>query len=476
VTLRLLAAAVLSVFGCGDDNSAERLGRVSPTPSAVEEATPTPATTPSGWIPTATPAGPTETPTQKPLPPMTATPTPSTTIARATPTPTRSGAAVEVLIGSGEGTAGGTVTIGIEMKGSPHSVVSGVQVDVLFDSTAFNVPNPPMDCALDSRLMVRRTVGLAVGVIRSFPAPPGQTILRFAVITRYIGTEWETFDDGPLGQCTFQISPYAAAGVYRLKERFRQVIDSRLNVLPSVVSEGSIDVTRLLNGFCCDMDCAPPGRCDVPFFEGTCITLLADGDDCELDAQCFSGVCDDGICSTQTCDDQGTCRVKLPNWSSCDLDDECVSGVCDIFDGICCNRSCHPNNEFCDEGFCAPFYETRIDGDRCAWPDQCISRNCVDGACCQATTCPNGQECQLGTGQCGPAANNGELCSGEAECTSGYCVNGVCCRDSTCLAGEVCEPRSGICRLPRANGHRCAIDLQCTSGFCVDSSARATTG
>ena len=97
------------------------------------------------------------------------------------------------------------------------------------------------------------------------------------------------------------------------------------------------------DGFCCNDECPPPGRCNNPGFEGLCIDLLPDGEECVDDAECFSTFCRNGVCCKEPCDNGvcnefGVCESRRPNGDPCIDDDDCDSGVCDDFDGICCNR------------------------------------------------------------------------------------------------------------------------------------------
>jgi len=122
-------------------------------------------------------------------------------------------------------------------------------------------------------------------------------------------------------------------------------------------------------------------------------------------------------------------------------------------------------------------YHTR--GDACGSGAECDTASCVDGVCCEATSCGICQACDTSTapgqctvvtgapdpdtcagtqmcsadGHCGSA--NGQPCSpGVTDCASGYCVDGVCCGDSCSGPCHRCDfpgttgSPDGVCRIP----------------------------
>ena len=129
------------------------------------------------------------------------------------------------------------------------------------------------------------------------------------------------------------------------------------------------------------------------------------------------------------------------------------------------------------------------EGCNAAFAASCASGNCVDGVCCEATTCTGackscsvpGSEgtCKLaqagmevpgscgdgnacdGTGTC--KTKNGQSCSEGATCASGFCADGVCC-DSACTGTCVACNLSG--RTGKCSAHPAGTDPgnECTAG------------
>src|SRR5207253_1417017 len=64
-------------------------------------------------------------------------------------------------------------------------------------------------------------------------------------------------------------------------------------------------------------------------------------------------------------------------------------------------------------------------GAPCFTRAQCISTFCVDGVCCDMSSCPSGEACNIlpNRGHCSPPAGNGNLCTSPAQCQSGNCVD-----------------------------------------------------
>jgi hypothetical protein len=165
--------------------------------------------------------------------------------------------------------------------------------------------------------------------------------------------------------------------------------------------------------------------------------------------------------------------------------------------------------------------------------NQCISGNCVDGACCGSSSCAPCMACNVsGTGACAPVAAgttapstfcadqgastcgtngkcdgggacqkyiNGTGCSG-AICTAGAtsltlpgtcngagvcgagsqscngfkCAGGTACpltctMDGDCAGGFYCTGAGGTCAMKLGQGSPCATDHQCGTNACVDN-------
>jgi hypothetical protein len=68
------------------------------------------------------------------------------------------------------------------------------------------------------------------------------------------------------------------------------------------------------DGLCCEERCNIDERCDVPGFEGTCISLKQNGILCEDGPECLTGFCVDGVCCAspqcpagESCTPNGQC-------------------------------------------------------------------------------------------------------------------------------------------------------------------------
>jgi hypothetical protein len=152
-------------------------------------------------------------------------------------------------------------------------------------------------------------------------------------------------------------------------------------------------------------------------------------------------------------------------------------------------------------------------GSACSSGAQCDSGHCVDGVCCQQSSCGTCAACNQagsvgtctavvnaedadtcavanwcdGTGKCQPKQPAGGACTQAIGCTTGFCVSGVCCATActgacnTCGTGtctavtnadapgctgtHTCDASSS-CLLK--SGQTCSAATSCASGFCAD--------
>jgi hypothetical protein len=297
-----------------------------------------------------------------------------------------------------------------------------------------------------------------------------------------------------------------------------------------------------IDGFCCDTACG--GTCEacsallnggadgtcgpIPFDtdpEGECASnercdgasacKLVVREACSVDGDCLNDMCRDGFCCETDCG--GTCRACNAAWNGG------TDGVCgDIIPGTDPDNEC-PASRVCQEGaICGDL----ILGQSCGADNECDSRNCVDGVCCDsdcsslcascigsqtggddgtcafitsgtdpANECANNEACD-GSGVCKYV--DGEVCTGGGECLSGFCPSpdGVCC-DAACdglceaclgsLTGgsdgscdyipvgqdpedECVDPAtcSGVGTCEKGLGEPCTVGTECGSGFCAD--------
>jgi hypothetical protein len=163
-------------------------------------------------------------------------------------------------------------------------------------------------------------------------------------------------------------------------------------------------------------------------------------------------------------------------------------------------------------------WEYHARGDGCAAAADCDGLACVDGVCCESSTCGICQRCDgLGaSGVCTPVTNAddpdsctgantcdatgscklqiGQACGDASACASGFCAGGLCCNRACTLACETCNPVGApgtcvtapagttvaACGAFRCDGAsagcpiRCAADDDCTPGFYCSAGACST--
>ncbi|MCC6621543.1 MAG: hypothetical protein IT385_09840 [Deltaproteobacteria bacterium] len=220
-------------------------------------------------------------------------------------------------------------------------------------------------------------------------------------------------------------------------------------------TDGSLCVTgQCVDGVCCYGACA--GLCEDCGLDGNCVGVssgedegcssgyecvgpgqcrLAAGETCGSPMECASNVCIDQVC----CED------------ACGFEQWCPEGPCiDIVSTPCLDLTDCPLGFFCDgdPGTCKPQVEL---GGACTTtePDVCREgRTCVDGVCCQQSTCEG--ECMacdnpMSPGNCQPVPDGTE---GDDECV---------------IDGELCK--AGLCRSPA--GATCTQPADCLSNICT---------
>jgi hypothetical protein len=226
---------------------------------------------------------------------------------------------------------------------------------------------------------------------------------------------------------------------------------------------------------------------------GQC-ALCALGDNCEMAADCATGVCTASVCSdpvVATCDDGrqdgtesdvdcgGTCTQCAVN-RRCNIGIDCASLVCQ---SVCqpptCSDGVRNGNESDKDcgGSCSPCSV----GAACNMGADCSTVSCSGGHCIAATCMDgikNGTESDVDCGGlCSPCAPNA-TCGKASDCQSLVCTHARCavatCSDgvkngtesdvdcgqgcSACLAGQTCN-----------SGADCATGV-CTHGYCVPTS------
>jgi hypothetical protein len=173
------------------------------------------------------------------------------------------------------------------------------------------------------------------------------------------------------------------------------------------------------------------------------VPLVVTGNPCDMDWQCASGVCAQGICCATTCTD--ACRA-------CNLAG--TVGTCSAVPaGDDPQGSCAPTDvATCGlDGTCDGAGHCRL----YAAGSECVPGSCANAVESSAYTCDGAGTCRSGSSRsCAPG-----ICMGSS-CAS------TCTQPSDCQPGFFCD--NSHCTVARAQGAACTADLQCMSGHCVD--------
>lgn len=232
------------------------------------------------------------------------------------------------------------------------------------------------------------------------------------------------------------------------------------------------------------------------------LLLQIDGEACQLDAECASGHCIEGVCCDTECagdcytcvlaGNVGTCTpvpagTNLP--PSCVTDvtvtnqcdgngntipitaQDCKPGVCNAT-GDACVRRCDVNAECYVDAYCCFEAECRA---ACG-----ISGGGGGGGASGGSGgAEGGGGGDMGSGCCADKKGKGAPCADAAECLApAFCVDGVCCENECDGDCESCEATSGACLtlgtadgpVPPNKADVCPGDGACT-GVCNGSSA-----
>jgi hypothetical protein len=243
--------------------------------------------------------------------------------------------------------------------------------------------------------------------------------------------------DGMCRSLRQSTTPMRDGGTDRPEER----VDANTDVLEH--SDGSI----LDQGAGLDADVTvPPGSRD-------------NGRQCDRPSQCSTGFCAHGVCCDTACDgvcfacnlaaSAGTCSPMPAGqdlWDQCPMDPEtsCArTGACDG-NGACSRYS---SGTWCAAGGCAGRTKqqpSRCDGAGVCAPGPITQDPCV-GGCASSADCTVGNVCEEGS--CGKPTHLaiGNSCRSDDECATRFCADGFCC-DTRC--GVACY----ACNLPGTIG------------------------
>ncbi len=253
---------------------------------------------------------------------------------------------------------------------------------------------------------------------------------------------------------------------------------------------------------CCNTACS--GGCDVcklslgATADGTCTVLTAGsaGSGCNgflcngTAAACPSTCVADANCAAgHYCSASGVCTLDLPQGSACTAGNQCASKQCS--DGFCCNTACAGACDACSkalgataDGTCTILGNTAVGG--CS-PYLCDGANATcPVSCTLPSQCATGFTCLAG-GACGKEPL-GAACANGNLCVSGFCADSVCCntacgpcgRCSTATGAAVngtCEPRPVGTVVAACGNYLCngtAVSCPTTCATSADCVAPAT--
>jgi RHS repeat-associated protein len=265
--------------------------------------------------------------------------------------------------------------------------------------------------------------------------------------------------------------------------------------------------------------CHVPGTCDPS--TGKCSnpdapngTACNDGNACDLNDTCQSGVCAASSHVTCTASDQchvaGTCNPATGQCSNppvangtacndgnaCDLNDTCQSGVCTAGSHVTCTASdqchvagtCNPATGQCSNPPVANGTACN-DGNACDLNDTCQSGVCTAGnhvTCTASDQCHVAGTCDSNSGTCsnpqaanGTSCNDGNTCTQTDSCQNGTCTGSnpvICTAEDQCHVAGTCDPTTGVCSNPiSADGtactgsNKCNQTYACAAGACTGS-------
>jgi hypothetical protein len=189
------------------------------------------------------------------------------------------------------------------------------------------------------------------------------------------------------------------------------------------------------NGTETDVDCGG--------IAGTCNTPCAISKQCNVDSDCGSGHCADGVCCNTAC--TGTCLACTAVKKGGGTDGTCGSIALGLQD-LNATTTCTGTSACDGANNCK-----KTNGQFCTTGSQCVSGTCLDGACCGSASCPTCQSCGL--------SGNGTCTNLDLDQPDNFPAN-ACTGTHTCSG-------NGACLL--ANGQPCMTNSECADGACSGS-------
>ena len=382
---------------------------------------------------------------------------------------------------------------------APRQAIDAGAPDALFDATI----------EADAAIEIRIAVGAAC-MRDAIPCERGDCVHGVCSVicnqTEDCPPDLACVGRGGAGRCTPQCASAADCAIDQICAV--QGPDAGFCVAPGPGLGGAGCESRedCASWICADGQCAtgcdgvpcPANQACLPLHtQRICVPMGEAGDEatCGDGAECASGVCRGGRCSTP-----------------CDADACPNDRVCVAYEALdLCERQCASSTDCGPSGICQSggLCATRgaiADGAPCVDGARCASGRCQAGQCaarCEDAECPDARACvrDISGAVCRLAGGTpfGGACTDGAECASGLCGGGRCtidCGAVGCPAGTRCtdfadgrfcfyachddadctdaarcdtsfaEGPTCFWRGPIADGDSCAADAECASGRC----------
>jgi hypothetical protein len=206
-------------------------------------------------------------------------------------------------------------------------------------------------------------------------------------------------------------------------------------------------------------------------------TLRSDGSGCDVDDECASDHCGNGLCcsSGECCLDTADCSVGSGVAIICEYPTTChgLRGPIVCRDYRCSVDAGDPDDSACDERVvaddCGPFASITCSGEVEQRTPHCADTCDTDSECDREAHCDS---------TCIPDVPKGGACDENSDCISGQCNGGRCCVDGNCARDFAASPAEGLlrCRDTLASDacSQCGCD-RCTESMlgCYDSGNEA---
>jgi hypothetical protein len=272
---------------------------------------------------------------------------------------------------------------------------------------------------------------------------------------------------------------------------------------PAFVERGGVEYVAGITSYG-DSNCSSYGcSTKVDVFESWINDFIGsfaiNGQDCTNPAQCYSGLCVDGVCCESACDapcmtcagdkTAGICSpspdgTACPDGDPCNGHETCQSGAC-VSDGVtpeciptvpCVSGSCVTgqgcvNTPLADGSTCNN--DDICDGDDECRAGKCVTRgmllDCDDHNPCTDDSCNALSGCQHSDTADGTSCADSDVCNGAETCSSGACGTGeiLDCDDGNACTTDSCDAATGCAHADMAEGSDCGGGRSCQGGLCL---------